>query len=100
MSFLTLFKTNFKDAHTGLWAYRIEIFKKIKLKKLPNTFNFDQQIRIQLISKGMKIKEIPIKTIYADERSQLHILYAIKFFFITVFYFLKLDYFFNRKDFN
>ena len=49
---------------------------------------------------GMKIKEIPIKTIYADERSQLHILYAIKFFFITVFYFLKLDYFFNRKDFN
>ena len=94
------FKTNFKDAHTGLWAYRVEIFKKVKLEKLPNTFNFDQQMRIQLIKKGMKIREIPIKTIYADERSQLHILYAIKFFFITVFYFLKLDYLFNRKDFN
>jgi hypothetical protein len=94
------FKTNFKDAHTGLWAYRIEIFKKIKLKELPNTFNFDQQIRIQLINKNLELKEIPIKTIYADERSQLHVFYAIKFFFITMFYFLKLNHFFNKKDFS
>ncbi len=95
-----VFKTNFKDAHTGLWAYRIEIFKKIRLKELPDTFNFDQQIRIQLIKKKLYIKEIPIKTIYADERSQLHIIYAIKFFFITIFNFLKLNYLFSKKESN
>ena len=94
-----VFKTDFKDAHTGLWAYKIEMFKKIKLQELPNTFNFDQKIRISLIKKGLKINEIPIQTIYADERSQLHFLYAIKFFFITTLYFLKLNYLFNKKDF-
>ena len=91
-----VFNTNFKDAHTGLWAYKINLFKKIKLKSLPNSFNFDQKIRISLIKNNLKIKEIPIQTIYADERSQLHIIYAIKFFLITLFYFLRLNYFFNK----
>ncbi len=91
-----VFKTEFKDAHTGMWAYRMDIFKKIKLKDLPDTFNFDQIIRIKLIQKKFLIKEIPIKTIYADERSQLHILYALKFFMISVIYFLKLDYFLRK----
>ena len=68
----------------------------LKTSSSPNTFNFDQKIRIALIKKNLKIKEIPIQTIYADERSQLHIIYAIKFFLITLFYFLKLDYFFNK----
>ena len=93
---LTNFNTNFKDAHTGLWAYKINLFKKIKLKSLPNSFNFDQKIRISLIKNNLKIKEIPIQTIYADERSQLHIIYAIKFFLITLFYFFRLNYFFNK----
>ena len=91
-----VFKTKFKDAHTGMWAYKLNIFKKIKLKSLPNTFNFDQKIRIEIIKNNLKIEEIPIKTIYADERSQLHIIYAIKFFLITLFYFLKLDFFLNK----
>ena len=98
--FNLIFKTNFKDAHTGLWAYRMDAFNKIKLKDLPNTFNFDQLIRINLIQNKLKIKEIPIKTIYADERSQLHILYAIKFFIIFIIYFLNLDYFFSKKAVN
>ena len=48
----------------------------------------------------LHIKEIPIKTIYADERSQLHVVYAIKFFFITIFNFLKLNYLFSKKEVN
>ncbi len=91
-----VFKTNFKDAHTGMWAYRMDIFNKIKLNELPNTFNFDQLIRIKIIQKKLQIKEIPIKTIYADERSQLHIMYAIKFLIISIIYFLKLDYFLSK----
>ncbi len=91
-----VFNTNFKDAHTGLWAYKIDLFKKISLQKLPNSFNFDQKIRIELVKRNFKIKEIPIQTIYADERSQLHVIYAIKFFLITLFYFLRLNYFFRK----
>ena len=84
------FKTKFKDSHTGLWGYNLTVFNKIELKKLPDTFNFDQLFRIKLIQENFKIKEIPIQTIYKDERSQLHILYAVKFFFITLNYFFRL----------
>ena len=90
--FNTVFKSNFEDAHTGLWAYNLKIFKKIKISDLPNNFNFDQLLRINLIKKNFKIGEIPIKTIYADERSQLHIVYAVKFLFITLIYLLRLEY--------
>ncbi len=91
-----VFSSDFKDAHTGLWAYNLKIFKKIKLQNLPNNFNFDQVIRINLIKNKFRIGEIPIKTIYADERSQLHIIYAIKFFIITLIYFFKMDFFLKR----
>ena len=64
--------------------------------EVPNTFNFDQLIRIKIIQKKLHIKEIPIKTIYADERSQLHIMYAIKFFIISIIYFLRLDHFLSK----
>ena len=51
-------------------------------------YNFDQQIRLQHIYKKLKITEIPINTVYADEKSQLHIKYAIRFFFETIRFFL------------
>ena len=51
-------------------------------------FNFDQQLRFQYVYKKHKISEIPVDTRYADERSQLHILYAIRFFFETIIFFL------------
>jgi hypothetical protein len=51
-------------------------------------FNFDQQLRFQYIYKKQKISEISIDTRYADERSQLHIIYAIRFFFETIIFFL------------
>ena len=57
-------------------------------KKTTNGFNFDQQMRFQYIYKEQKISETPINTRYADERSQLHIIYAIRFFFETVIFFL------------
>lgn len=90
------FNTKFKDAHTGLWSYKLSIFKKIQIKTLPNNFNFDQILRIKMLLNKFKIKEIPIKTIYADERSQLHIIYAIKFLLITILYLFKFNYFFNK----
>ena len=74
--------------HTGYWAYKLNNFKNKLYLSTTDGFNFDQQIRFQHIYKKLKIAEIHINTRYADERSQLHIKYAIRFFFETIIFFL------------
>jgi hypothetical protein len=83
--------TFFSDAHSGLWGYNLKYLKSKKFLKLTNSFNFDQQMRFYYMANKLNISEIPINTKYGDERSQLHILYALKFFF-QIF-----DYIINRK---
>lgn len=84
-----LIKTNFTDVHSGLWAYRIKGFKNKKFTKLTNSFNFDQEMRFLYLNNNKIIKEIPITTRYADERSQLHVIYAIRFLISTLLFCLK-----------
>lgn len=84
--FNVLIKTNFTDTHTGLWAYNLYYLKNKKFNKLTNSFNFDQEFRFKNVIDKKNIQEIPIKTRYGDERSQLHIKYAINFFFKTIFF--------------
>ena len=83
--------TVFSDAHSGLWGYNLKYLKSKKFLKLTNSFNFDQQMRFYYMANKLNISEIPINTKYGDERSQLHIIYALKFFF-QIF-----DYIVNRK---
>jgi len=83
-----LLNTNFTDVHTGYWVYKMNNFKNKFYLLTTNGYNFDQQIRLQHIFKEQKITEIPINTKYADEKSQLHIKYAIRFFFDTIIFFL------------
>lgn len=82
--FNVIYSTNFTDCHTGYWIYNFKYIKKNILSNLTNTFNFDNQMRINLIKNKLEIKEIPIKTIYGTERSSMHIIYALKFFFETI----------------
>ena len=82
--FNVIYSTNFTDCHTGYWVYNFKYIKKNILLSLTNTFNFDNQMRINLIKNKLEIKEIPIKTIYGNERSSMHIIYALKFFFETI----------------
>ena len=77
--FNVIFKTNFTDCHTGLWSYKLSEIKKINLDKLDNGYNFDSQLRINLITKNLKIKEIPIETYYRDEHSSYHVKYSLNF---------------------
>lgn len=79
---------NFTDTHTGLWIYNLKYLKNKNYKRLTSSFNFDQDFRLMTIVNNRLIKEIPIKTRYGDERSQMHIGYAIKFFFISLIFFL------------
>ena len=82
--FNVIYSTNFTDCHTGYWVYNFKYIKKNILLSLTNTFNFDNQMRINLIKNKLEIKEIPIKTIYGNEMSCMHIIYALKFFFETI----------------
>ena len=85
-----LLNKKFTDAHTGLWAYNLNFLKNREFNLLTNSFNFDQEFRFKNILNNNLIKEIPIQTKYGDERSQLHIKYAIKFFLNCIlFFFVK-----------
>ena len=86
--FNLLLNVNFSDAHTGMWAYNLRYLKNKKFNKLTNSFNFDQEFRFKNILENKKITEISIKTKYGDERSQLHIKYALNFFFNSLKFFL------------
>lgn len=84
----SLLNTNFTDAHTGLWAYNLKFVKINEVNRLTNSFNFDQEFRFNNTIRKRKILEISIKTKYGDERSQLHVKYAFKFFLNTFLFFL------------
>ena len=85
-----LLDVDFSDTHTGMWAYNLRFLKNKKFNNLTNSFNFDQEFRFKNVLENKKITEIAIKTKYGDERSQLHIKYAAKFFFKTLkFYLIK-----------
>ena len=77
--FNLVFKTDFTDCHTGLWAYRVKKLKEINFSQIDNGYNFDSQLRINFINKKLKIKEIPVQTFYRDEYSSYHIKYSINF---------------------
>ena len=67
---------------------------------MTNSFNFDQEFRFLNILNNRIIKEIPIQTKYGDERSQLHVNYALKFFLNTLLYFLIKKNFIKSKKFK
>ena len=98
--FNLLLNTNFTDTHTGLWAYNINYIKNKKFNFLTDSFNFDQQFRMHFINRNIKINEIPIKTKYGDERSQLHVKYAIKFLFNVIIFFIYKLGIINIKKYN
>lgn len=83
-----LFSQNFTDAHTGLWLYNLDYIKNINYKLLTNKLNFDHELRFKSINDNKIIKEISIDAKYGDERSQLHIIYALKFVFCSILFFL------------
>jgi hypothetical protein len=79
-----IYNKNFTDCHSGYWIYDLNYINKQIIKKLTNGISFDNQMRIYLIKNSLKINEIPIMTIYGNEKSSVHIIYALKFIFETI----------------
>ena len=79
--FNLFYKTSFSDCHTGYWAYNLNNIDLSLFNSLDQNFCFDIDLRLLLTKNKLKITEIPIKTYYGSERSSIHLLYAMRFFF-------------------
>ena len=77
-------KTKFSDCHTGYWAYNLNKIKSSLFSNVDNRFCFDIDMRLLFTQNNLKIKEIPIKTFYGNERSSVHIIYAIRYLYKTI----------------
>jgi len=69
---LTLIQNFFLGAylseyHSGYRVYAVNVLKEINFQYNTNEFHFDTEIIIQLILKGLRIKEISIPTYYGAE---------------------------------
>tara|TARA_B100000780_G_C21057033_1_gene424709 strand:+ start:232 stop:963 length:732 start_codon:yes stop_codon:yes gene_type:complete len=79
--FNLFYKTSFSDCHTGYWAYNLNNIDLSLFNSLDQNFCFDIDLRLLLTKNKLKIKEIAIKTYYGSERSSIHLIYAMRFFF-------------------
>lgn len=59
------------EYHSGYMLYSKKALQKIPFEKLSNTFHFDGEMLFMGHKKGLRIKEVPIPTRYAGEKSSL-----------------------------
>jgi hypothetical protein len=62
---------NLAEYHSGYMLYSKKALQKIPFGKLSNTFHFDGEMLFMGHKKGLRIKEVPIPTRYAGEKSSL-----------------------------
>lgn len=62
-----LMKSRLSEWHSGYRAYSIRALSRIPFERNDNGFPFDTDIILQLMQKGIKIKEVPIPTFYGKE---------------------------------
>jgi glycosyltransferase involved in cell wall biosynthesis len=59
------------EFHSGYMIYARKALLEIPFNKLSDSFDFDLEMLVMAKIKGLKIVEVPIPTIYADETSHL-----------------------------
>ena len=59
------------EYHSGYMLYSRKTLQSIPLRKLSDSFDFDLEMIVMARVKGLRIQEIAIPTIYADEVSHL-----------------------------
>lgn len=62
---------NISEFHTGYMIYSRKALQKIKFNRLSDTFHFDGEMVMMSGKKKLRIAEIGIPTIYAEEESHL-----------------------------
>ncbi len=77
------------DPNNGFLAFNVRIFENIDFKYLREDYFFENSFLLNLIIFKYKVGEVPIKTIYADEKSSIPLVSgSIKLFpvFIKLFF--------------
>lgn len=70
---------NMAEYHSGYMVYSRKTLETIPFEKLTDKFHFDGEMLLVAKKKGLRIKEIPIPTKYAEEKSHLNpITYGIE----------------------
>ncbi len=67
------FGMDIAEFHTGFIAYSKKALMEIPFMKLSNSFHFDGEMIMMSGKKKLRIKQIPITTIYSDEQSNVNI---------------------------
>ncbi len=62
---------HFAEYHSGYMLYSRKALETVPFEKLSDTFHFDGEMLLVGAKKGLRVKEIPISTTYADEVSHL-----------------------------
>lgn len=74
-----IMKVGLTDYHSGLLVYGKRALTNIPFEKLSGSFDFDLEVIASAHARGLKVREIPIPTRYADEKSFLNpITYGIR----------------------
>lgn len=85
--------------HSGFRAATIRAVKKLDYSKFTNDFHFDSQFMLYSFRAGLKIQEVPIRTIYGEEKSGVNVVFygfnILGMVFSQVFY--RLGTHFRRK---
>jgi glycosyltransferase involved in cell wall biosynthesis len=66
------FKLKMAEYHSGYMVYSRKVLLTIPFDKLSNTFDFDLEMIVAAKILGLRIQEVAIPTIYADEKSHLN----------------------------
>ena len=64
-----ILRTYLTEYHSGFRAYSAKLLKAIRFEDNSDNFVFDTEIIVQILLKGFKIDEIPIRTRYFPEAS-------------------------------
>ena len=85
------------DPNNGFLAIKKVVLNSVDFKKLKNNYYFENSLLIYISSMGLKIGEVPIKTIYQDEESSIPIFTASIKLLPTFLYFFYLRNVLNAK---
>ena len=85
------------DPNNGFLAIKKVVLNMVDFKKLKNNYYFENSLLIYISSMGLKIGEVPIKTIYRDEESSIPIFTASIKLLPTFLYFFYLRNVLNAK---
>ena len=62
-----LLGTQLSEFHSGYRLYSVSALRQIPFERNSNDFHFDTEIIVQLVLRGLRIRELPIPTFYGDE---------------------------------